>query len=254
MSGEQQLDDDKAPNPTPMTVAEVIRRASGDPQLADLRTALGRLVGEVFANIGRELHVAGHIIGSDRLAGRSPWGHGSDEVVAVSMILRIAAQLVSASTDLIADGRRYAAAALTRQLVEVEYLAWAFEARDDDATRWLRSTRAERETFFRPARLRHAAQGKFRGTDYSHHCELGGHPVPRGAVSLLDDAPTIGQLMLSDTLTHASGIWGHVVGWADAQQPPQPVATRGADLSASFEKWRSVDPLLRLPPPPDPAD
>jgi hypothetical protein len=76
------------------------------------------------------------------------------------MILRIGSQLVSASVDLFTDGRTYAAAALTRQLVEVEYLAWAFETRDEDAARWLRSDRAEREAFFTPRKLRLAAQGK----------------------------------------------------------------------------------------------
>ena len=71
-------------------------------------------------------------------------------------------------------GWHYAAAALVRQLVEVEYLAWAFDARDSDAERWLRSTAEERRDFFAPAKLRKAAQGKFRGKDYGHHCEMGG--------------------------------------------------------------------------------
>lgn len=111
----------------------------------------------MFGAVGRELHVTGHVIGGDRVEGRSPWGHGTDETVGVSMILRIASQLVSASVDLFTDGRTYSAAALTRQLVEVEYLAWAFEMRDEDAARWLRSDRAEREEFFKPSKLRQAA-------------------------------------------------------------------------------------------------
>jgi hypothetical protein len=56
---------------------------------------------------------------------------------------------VSGCADLIADGRHYAGAALVRQLVEVEYLAWAFETKDEESAKWLRSRREEREQFFK---------------------------------------------------------------------------------------------------------
>ena len=79
----------------------------------------------------------------------------------MSVLLRVAGQLTSASADLFADGRHYAAAALLRQMVEIEYLAWAFETRDGDGERWLRSNQQERQEFFKPAKLRAAAQGKF---------------------------------------------------------------------------------------------
>ena len=42
-------------------------------------------------------------------------------------------------------------------------MAWAIETRDRDGERWLRSTKEERENFFRPAKLRQTAEGKFRG-------------------------------------------------------------------------------------------
>jgi len=65
----------------------------------------------------------------------SPFGHGSDEAVAVSLLLRIGSELVSAAADLFSDGRHYAAAALVRQVVEIEYLAWAFETNDKEGKR-----------------------------------------------------------------------------------------------------------------------
>jgi hypothetical protein len=110
---------------TAAEVAEFIRFNSAEPALAQQRADLGRFAAGVFGSVGRELHVAGNVFGSDRVEGRSPWGHGTDETVGMSMILRIASQLVSASVDLFVDRRTYATAALTRQLVEVEYLAWA---------------------------------------------------------------------------------------------------------------------------------
>ena len=66
----------------------------------------------------------------------------------MSVLLRIASELVSASTDLFEDGRYYAASALLRQLVEIEYLAWAFETRHQEGERWLRSSKAERAVVF----------------------------------------------------------------------------------------------------------
>src|ERR1700730_3113518 len=68
---------------------------------------------------------------------------------------------------------------LLRQMVEIEYLAWAVETRGGDGERWLRSDQQQRQSFCTPVKLRKAAQGRFRGKDYGYHCELGGHPVPR---------------------------------------------------------------------------
>jgi len=102
-------------------------------------------------------------------------------------------------------------------MVEIEYLAWAFETRDRDGERWLRSDQEQRQEFSKPAKLRAAARGKFRGKDYGYHCELGGHPVPK-AVILLEEDPTISQSLLADMLGHVGRIWDHVVGWAQQKR------------------------------------
>lgn len=67
------------------------------------RFELARTTAETFSSAGAELHTIGHVLGSDRVRGLSPGGHGNDEIVAVSLLLRIAGQLVSASTDLFQD-------------------------------------------------------------------------------------------------------------------------------------------------------
>jgi hypothetical protein len=163
----------------PVVDRDLMRGAATDDKVVEVRQNLARFTSETFAETGDLLHAFGHVVGSDRIEGRSPFGHGSDETIAVSVLLRIASELVSASTDLFEDGRHYAAAALLRQLVEIEYLAWAFETRDQEGERWLRSTKAERQLFFTPAKLRSASGGRFRSKDYGFHCELGGHPVPQ---------------------------------------------------------------------------
>jgi hypothetical protein len=222
--------------------------AANEPTVMALRAALARFSSIQFEEVGSELHLAGHLIGPDRTTGASPLGHGSDEVVAISMLLRIASQLISASTDLFADGRSYAAAALIRQIVEIEYLAWAFETRNRDAELWLRSNEQQRQEFFKPAKLRKAAQGKFRSKDYGYHCELGGHPVPKAALLLADD-PAISQLLLSDLLGHAGRVWDHLVGWARLRNEAV-ILTRAPRMSSRFREWISKDPLVDLPAPP----
>jgi hypothetical protein len=109
------------------TTREAISGAATDPAQMAARVELAKFTSQRFDEVGTLLHVSGHIVGPDRKSGASPFGHGSDETVAISLLLRIASQLISASTDLFLDGRSYAAAALIRQMVEVEYLAWAFE-------------------------------------------------------------------------------------------------------------------------------
>ncbi|CAE6861602.1 hypothetical protein R69658_07643 [Paraburkholderia aspalathi] len=207
--------------------------------------ALAHFTADTFEDVGRHLHAFGHIIGPDRLNGLSPSGHRDDAVVAVSMLLRIGGQLVSASADLIIDGRHYAGAALVMQLVEIEYLAWAFETNNEDAARWLRSTRQERESFFTPAKLRKAAHGRFRGVDYGNHRELGGHPVPRSWVLLNDDV-VVPQVMLSDCLGHAERIWNHIVSWADRHMLGETMHRNIEEMSRQYAEWHRIDALTIL--------
>lgn len=225
---------------------EAISEAANDTSQVAIRVGLARYISQQFDQVGTLLNLSGQIIGSDRRSGKSPFGHGSDETVAVSLLLRIASQLVSASTDLFQDGRSYAAAALVRQMVEIEYLAWAFETRDHDAERWLRSSEEERQDFFRPAKLRKAAGERFRSKDYGYHCELGGHPVPKSAILLRGDS-AIAQLLLSDLLGHAGRIWDHVVGWARMRHETL-VLERAPQISSRFHDWKLRDLLVDLPP------
>ena len=234
---------------TDRELLDAIRAAALDPHAIAVRLELARLTAGTFRDVGTKLHVFGHFLGPDRKSGASPFGHGDDAAVAVSILLRIGSQLVSASSDLIADGRHYAGSALIRQLVEVEYLAWAFETKDTESARWLRSSRKERQTFFTPAKLRKAANDRFRSTDYGYHCELGGHPVPDSWQLLNDDTATA-QLMLSDCLGHSGRIWDHVVSWAKGHALGEVVREQTMAMSAKYRDWKAVDALTLLPPPP----
>jgi hypothetical protein len=238
-------EEDREELPTP----EAIQKAALNTAVIEVRADLASFTEEVFLDVGRKLQLAGHIIGPDRKARLSPFGHGDDAAVAVALLLRIGAQLVGGAAKLIEDRRVYAGASLVRQLVEVEYLAWAFETRNEEASRWLRSSKDERQSFFSPAKLRKAASGRFRSVDYGFHCELGGHPVP-GSWALLDDAEATGQLMLSDCLGHAGRVWDHVVRWGADHKLGGLVRASASDMLARYTAWKAADPLAHLPPPP----
>jgi hypothetical protein len=227
-----------------------IRNAALDPDQIMTRLSLAKFTSEVFGRVGTELQVIGHLVGTDKREGLSPFGHGNDSTVAVSMLLLIGSELVSASADLFEDGRHYAASALIRQLVEVEYLSWAFEANNEESSLWLRSNHKERKNFFTPAKLRKAAGEHFRSVDYAYHCELGGHPVP-GSWILLNGDVAYAQLMLSDCLGHSGSIWDHVVGWAKNNSHGIPILSKAQEMFENYSKWKNVDQLLSLPPPPD---
>ena len=225
-------------------VGATIHIAAQDEELIKIRTDLAKFTAQTFSDAAQELHASDHLTG--------PGGakhDGSDETAAMSLLLQIANQLVSASTDLFVDGRQYAAAALVRQLVEIEYLAWAFECRDRDAERWLHSTKSERQSFFTPAKLRKAAKGKFRGKDYGYHCELGGHPVPGSNILLKNDSE-LRELLLADLLGHTGRIWEHLNAWAKMSSHGESILKRYPEMLARYMAWKNADPLASLPPPP----
>lgn len=168
---------------------------------------------------------------------------------AVTILLEIGAALISGANDLFMSGNTYAAAALVRQLVEIEYLAWAFEDNEAEAKKWITSDKEERMNFFSPAKLRKAAQGRFRAKDYGYHCELGGHPVPE-AGALLESPKERTQLLLSDMLGHSGRIWDHLVLWAGRDEKKQAILSRHDEMLKRYVSWKQLDISTRLPPPP----
>jgi hypothetical protein len=217
-------------------ILTVIELGANDQNLSKMRYELARFTAETFLEVGNELN----LLSSTKK---------DTELSAISLLLRVASQLVSASNDLFADGRYYAASALLRQMVEIEYLAWAFETKDGEGEKWLRSTKEERRSFFTPAKLREAAKGKFRSKDYGYHCELGGHPVP-GAETLLSNDRITPELLLADLLGHTGRIWDHLISWASSEDNNHPILKRRNAMLERYINWKRLDPLTTIPPPP----
>lgn len=232
---------------------QLIKQEVDKPELAKMRSKTASFVASSFRQFGEALQVSGQLIGSDRKDGISPFQFGSDEVYGVSLLLRIAAELSENTVKLYQAEQTYAASALLRQIVEIEYLAWAFDQRDGDAEKWLRSKKNERWEIFRPAKIRAVAGETFRAKDFGYHCDMGGHPTP-SAMMLLQNDPLVIQLLLSDLLGHMSGIWGHFVDWGKQHQELNSSFSQYHALGKSTGKclsdWKTTDPLVGLRPPP----
>jgi hypothetical protein len=161
----------------------------------------------------------------------------------VATVAQTGGELANGAVALLHAGNQYAAAALLRQLVEVEYLAHAFEKQHDAAGDWLRADRQERLNFWSPAKLRERAGSTFLPRDYWHHCDHGGHPTTLGRALLPDHAGFSAYYLWADLAGHLAPIWRHVVAAAerllDAPIPgewdlPQRV-------NNAIDAWRETD-------------
>jgi hypothetical protein len=211
------------------------------------RTELCEALVIAFGKVGELLWVSGAIIGPDRVGGDSPFRFGSDATVGLATVVRIAGELSRGAVALLREGNQYSAFALVRQLVEVEYLAWAFAEDEEEAMNWLRSSQKERMRFWSPRHIRKRAGGRFRGKDYSLHCETGGHPTPDGNSLLLGGARADSDFFARDDLIfHGLGVWDYALsaagrfGWgSEIRELPE-----AKSVAAARERREANDPLL----------
>lgn len=216
------------------------------PGLAVLRLETANTAAAAFASAAQSLNVLGQVVGPDRPAGSSARGYGSDETVAVGIVAQTASELVAASAPMLGGDQQYAGAALLRQLVEVEYLAWVFSTGSRDAKVWLDSSSGERWKTFRPKILRDISSGLFRSEDYSTHCEQGGHPTPEAASLLGGRNKPLGQLLLVDLLLHTWRTWDSLVRWAVLRSVEPIIAKEAAGARSTLAAWGEADPLYQM--------
>jgi hypothetical protein len=210
-----------------------LKKGIGPPELWRLRRNTARTVGHCF-----------HAAGDALLLAVDPKNADHQQIIAFSMLLRMAGELTRASAKLLALGQHYAGAALLRQIVEIEYLTWTFKERYRNPAKWLQSTHEERMKDFSPAQLRKTSHGRFLSQDYQHHCEQGGHPVPRGAHLLSGENKGGAQLLLVDLLTHCWRTWDHVQKWAaDLPAVQTIVNAANARIYLALKNWGDVDAL-----------
>lgn len=228
------------------TLRENFEAAASSPAGSALRQEVSRRLAAALGGLGQTLWVGGCLLGPDRAAGRSPFAFGSDATVGFATVVQIGGQLMAGVITLLKENNVYAAAALVRQLVEVEYLTWAFAEDHGEAAAWLRSTRSERFNLWQPRHLRERSRGRFRAADYGSHCDRGGHPTP-DAIRLLPDHSSRepSSWWWFDLAAHGVSIWGYVeralpeLGWAELASSLE----RDDGLRELIDRWRRDDPL-----------
>jgi hypothetical protein len=188
-----------------------------------------KAISGAFSAYGHELYYFGSFLGPDRVKGRTHRGYGDDRVVAFGALLEIAGELGGGATALLDESRLYAAAALLRQLVEVEYLLWAFSANEEVARDWLQSDRDTLLKFFSPATIRGRSNGEFRASEYQFHCNFGGHPSPDSTRLLVPHGHCLpAGVIWADLANHLQRIWDR--------------------STAVWQKLHSAGALVRDPP------
>lgn len=221
-----------------------------DPAGRELRRAIGRLLVErCHTTAGRLLVMSNTLTQPDQTA-PSPFGHNDDRVAALGYLCLSISSLGAAIMDL-TERNPYAASALMRQLVEVEFLLWAFSENEEEASRWLRSSKTERDSQFSARHFYRKAANGFRGKDYGMHCDIGGHPTPVGLQILVSGGePTVIEGNFGELINHGGSAWIYLVAAAAKIAEGYGIALDSlvedavdAEVRAAVGEWRSKDPL-----------
>lgn len=226
-------------------IRQRLEELGDDPTASKSRLAACDSMASALRRIGEILWVGGYLIGPDRVSDASPFGFGDDRAVGVATVAQIGGELGSGAVELLRAGNDYAAAALIRQLVEVEYLAHAFAADHDVAADWLRADQDERLTFWSPQKLRNRAGGQFLNEDYWRHCERGGHPTTEGMGLLPGHSRNLSQAYFwVDLAGHLSQIWKYVLQGAERfAESSVRSEWELPDVDSAIRAWRSTDGL-----------
>ena len=228
---------------TDSSPVEWLRQFAPDPDLCSLRKTTIIAVASGLEEFGVMLQALGSADGAAvDVSGTD--GSDHDAVLAIGVLTRIAAELVGVSGRLLSGSHHYAGAALLRQVVEIEYLTWAFAYKQRDAVDWLNSTHEERVSLFTPAQLRKTSGGRFNTRDYRNHCEQGGHPVPLAAILLGGANRGSAQVLLVDLLLHCWRIADNLSEWLRASSAAlDPIAQPLVSVKLMLSKWGDRDPL-----------
>lgn len=160
---------------------------------------------------------------------------------ALALAAAAGAELARGTCVLLEVDNAYAAAALLRQVVEVEYLLWTFGDDVDDGARWLRADRKELLDRFSPSAMRKRSKGTFRSKEYGMHCATGGHPTPSGASTLLAWRPAVPALW-ADLGQHLEHVWNLLVRASAVVRAPDVIDPQVDTVFDALQSWRVRDP------------
>jgi len=225
-----------------MLSLENFARALAAPELREPRRVVCRTLARQLAACGERL-----------------WAFGfgpPDFRTACSVAIQFGGSLATGAVALGDQENWYAASALVRQFVEVEYLVRLFRRDANEALSWLKASPKELRESFRPGQMRKRA-GDFRHHEYQVHCESGGHPNP-GAHPLLParyarhHLPPLGtnEGFWVDLAQHLRRVWRDIV------ELPSDHPTANLNVIAQYTEvvataisvWETSDPCSPLLP------
>jgi hypothetical protein len=139
----------------------------------------------------------------------SGWISRDDRELAVALLSRLASELSAGIALMVRQSYLYAAGALLRQLVEIEYLMFLGYLDPNNLARWYRADGTELRKTFSPQRMRNASDGLFRDQEYWLHCEVGGHPHPRARMLLNAYQTRLSPVasLFPDAVHHLRRLW-----------------------------------------------
>jgi hypothetical protein len=185
----------------PNDLAVIFRKAAEDEQIVRARLAVLDSCSVVFTRLADLLQTSGWI-GRDR------------KELAAALLMRLASELAGGISLLIQNSHLYAAGALLRQLIEIEYLLFLGYANPTTLQNWYEADATELRKLFSPQQMRKRTDGLFRDKEYWLHCEIGGHPHPMGSRVLLSSSYTTPvpavAFLLPDTVQHLRRLWTSV--------------------------------------------
>lgn len=229
---------------------EALRAASADTTVTATRRALCVALADALGRAGEALFVSGDMVGDDRAAGRSPYGHGDDGVIACASLAQIAASLCAATASQLDVSNVYAAHALLRQLVETDYLMTLFAHDLDAAWQWLHATPEDRRKAWRPKQVRHRSPDVFSDRDYWLHCTFGGHPTAEAARVLIRRRHDVLTASWIDLARHSVHIWDELIGAADVRGHLGMLGPIGTDpalgLQRKYNEWKDTDRVPQI--------
>ncbi len=203
-------------------------RALSAPGAPSARERFCRAAGTAFSELGH-------------LTAEGAAALGEEHLEAVGLLLQLGGELAESCLELLAQERQYAASALLRQLVEVEYLAGEFVADRPLAVGWLGAPPDEvREQLDRG--LSPAPEG-FSPLEYAVHRDLSDHPTTQARQLLPGQADRLSAYVLSDDLSHhLARLWEMLAPVLEEQAWTRVAAHHHrSTVSGALDVWREYE-------------
>lgn len=227
-----------------VSLFEAYKAAVMHPELAEPRRVVCRILSSQLAACGEQLWAFG-------LGGRS-------FRTVLSMVIQFGGSLSGGAATLAEQTNWYAASALVRQFIEVEYLIRLFRRDPNEALTWLGASSSDLCAVFSPSKMRkRMGNGEFRHEEYAAHCDLGGHPNPKAHFLLPDrhfeqHQPPFGSndIVWIDLAQHLRRIWMDIEA-IPADHPKEDLNVILQYIGAvrdAVRAWEEVDPCSVMIP------